>query len=427
MLLLVFCGVSVLYTVLSGLLGVAYSDVPQFILLLVARVGLAWVVVAAAGGLTPMLDRVVELRGAEFLQPFPPSSLDLYGKWAVEPLTLVALALAGAFGVAGTGSMSVQRSLAARSEADAALGQAFNAVLTLVVRMAPVVVIGLGAIALLPTDADGAEAWAALVKTHAGPGLLGLVMAGVVAGYMSTVDSFINFMTAGLFNDLYRRHIRPDASEREQVWFCRLATVGATLVAYLWARALIGRIDADWLNFVNSVLMLFVLPLTLLRWVWWRLNIWGEVVAFVAGAPLAWLVWFGLGFKDAPYWQSFGLLFVLGGVVVVVTSLATRPEDDAVLDRFYTTVRPPGWWGPVAARCRAGDSAGADTADGRRRLDLLAASWAFVFCVALVVGLGATFARDWVLTAGCALALAGSGVGFVRMTMAAERSRRAAA
>ncbi|MCP4873425.1 MAG: hypothetical protein GY898_32440, partial [Proteobacteria bacterium] len=279
--LAVFCGISVLYTVMSGLLGVAYSDVPQFLLLMIGRIGLAIVLVGAAGGLPVILDAVEAARTAEFLRPLPPGGRELFGDWAVEPGTGIALALVGLFSIAGTNSAGVQRSLAARSELDAALGQVLNAVLTLGVRVVPLIVIGFAAIALLEQP-EGTDAWAELVSTYAAPGLLGLILVGVVSGYMSTIDTFLNFLTAGLFNDFYRRHVRPNAETREQVWFCRLATIGVTTVGFLWAKLLIGVIDADWINFVNSVLGLFVLPLALLRWTWWRLNIWGEIAGFVA-------------------------------------------------------------------------------------------------------------------------------------------------
>ncbi len=415
--LAVFAGLSMLYTMASGLLGVAFSDVPQFALLLLGRALLAGAVLAAAGGFDAMLDGVTAARGAEFLQLWPPA--EGYGKWSVDPMTLLALTIAGGFSVAGVRSADVQRSLAARTERDAALGQVLNAVLSLAVRVAPLIVIGLGAIALSP-QADSATVWADLVRTHAGPGVLGLVLVGVVAGYMSTIDTFLNFMVAGLFNDVYRRHLRPEASAREQVWVCRLGTVGITLVAWGWATALIGRIDADWLNFINSVVGLFVLPLGLLRWVWWRLNIWGEVAAFVVGVPLAWVVWFPLGFKELPYWQAFGVLFLGGWAVILLATWLTRPEPMAVLVAFYRAARPPGLWGPV--RAELGDAERAASA-GEFRRDLAAAGAVAVLGVGLVMALGAVWLRGWGLV-GLGLGCAGiGGWGYLHLSARADAQR----
>jgi Na+/proline symporter len=417
LILAVFAGLSMVYTMAAGLLGVAFSDVPQFALLLVGRVALAAVVVAAAGGFDAMMDAVVATKGEGWLELWPPAVDDRYGKWSVEPMTLVALTVMGLFSIAGTRSAEVQRSLAARSEADAAQGQVLNAVLNLAVRVLPLIFIGFAAVALLPEGAP-AEVWAELVRSHAGPGLLGLILVGVVAGYMSTIDTFLNFMVAGLFNDFYRRHLRPQATLKEQMVFCRLATVGVTAVAFGWAYVLIGRIDADWLNFVNSVVGLFVLPLALLRWVWWRLNIWGEIAAFVLGVPLAWVVWFGLGFKELPYWQAFGVLFFSGWTVIILTTLLTPPEPADVLLRFYRTVRPPGWWGPVAAQLPEAERI---AARGEWHADVKAAAAGLLFCAALVMAVGAIFVRDWPLVAGGAAAAAIGGLGFVRFTIKARR------
>jgi Na+/proline symporter len=421
--LIVFCGVSVVYTMMSGLLGVAYSDVPQFLLLMGGRIALAVVLVGAAGGMGAMMDAVEATKGMDFLKPFPPGSSDLYGSWKVEPGTAVALAAVGLFGIAGTGSANVQRSLAARSELDAALGQMLNAVLTLAVRVLPLVVIGFATIALLP-EPKGTDAWAELVKTYAGPGLLGLILVGVVSGYMSTIDTFLNFLTAGLFNDFYRRHISPDADRKKQLRFCRFATLLVTAIGFLWAKLLIDVIDADWINFINSVVGLFILPLAVLRWTWWRLNIWGEIAGFVVGVPLAWVVWFPLGLKDEPYWQSFCLLFLLGWGTILTVTLLTRPESDAVLRDFYRRVRPPGFWGPVARAVKAEQDA--ETAAAARRelgLDAVVAASGFGFCVALVMGVTAPFVRSATLGAGAAFGLLVFGVGFYLASTAAERAR----
>ena len=408
--LAVFCGISVLYTMASGLLGVAYSDIPQFILLMVGRIGLVVVVIAAAGGFEAVLDTVTTQKGAEFLTLAPPADAEMFGKFKVEPFTLIALFLLGFFGIAGTRSITVQRSLAARSETDAALGQMMAAVLGMVVRVAPLALLGMAALALYP-DTEAKDVWAKMVNGHAGSGLKGLILVGVVAGYMSTIDTYLNFMAANIFNDFWRRHVQPDASARSQVWVCRGITLALTGVAFLWAKVLIGEIDADWLNFINSVMGLFVLPLAMLRWVWWRMNIWGEIIGLLGGLPLAYLVWFTLGFKDEPYWMSFGVLFASGMFAVVVGALLTRPEPMDVLTEFYETVRPPGFWGPVKARLSQAER---DRNRSEWRADLASALAGLVFCAGLTIGTGAAITARWVWLAGALAALLVSGIVFMR-------------
>ena len=226
----------------------------------------------------------------------------------MDPLSLVALLLLGLLRVADSQSPVVQRALAAKNELHAALGQVLNAVLSLAVRTLPMILVGLVAVALLPAGRKDTDQWADLLRAHVGPGLTGLFLVGMIAGYMSTLDGLINFGAAGMINDVYKRYIRPGATDRQQVAFGRLATAAVMGMAYLWAKVLIGTIDGAWINFIGSVSLLLLLPLSLLRWIWWRLNIWGEVVGFIASFPLSYAVWFGLGpipaFKDRPYWQA---------------------------------------------------------------------------------------------------------------------------
>jgi SSS family solute:Na+ symporter len=421
--LLVFGGASLAYTVMSGLLGVAYTDMPQFGLLMLGRVVLAALAVGAAGGMVAVLDGVEAARGAEFLRPFPPSPGGLHGDFEVDAWSVLALLVSGFFGASGAGSAAVQRSLAARSEWDAAMGQVFAACLSLVVRAAPMICIGLAAVALFPAgDVAGGDMWGELVRRLAGPGVLGLILVGILAGYMSTIDTMLNLMTAGLFNDVYLRHLRPGASAREQVWFCQGATVAVTGIGVLWGWFLVKEINADWLSFINTVFGVFVLPLSLLRWVWWRLNIWGEVVGYTLGAPLGWVVWFALDFKSAPYWQSFLLLFTLGWIMILGVTLLTRPEPPEVLAAFYQRVRPPGFWGPVRAELSAQERA---VHRAEARLDLGATLGALAACAGMVGGLSAAFARAWGWVWVMVALLAVGGAVFVVLTARAERRRRA--
>lgn len=436
--LLVFCGTTMLYTVLSGLVAVAYSDVGQFVLVMTGRVTLAVLALRAAGGLNVVLDKIVAVRGPDFLVPYPPTTLPIaqatarYGDFYLDPLSLVALLLYGVFVTTNTQLPIVQRALAAKDELHAAVGQIFNMVLSLVVRTLPMILIALCAIALFPAGRKDTNQWADLVRAHVPPGVVGLLLVGIAAGYMSTLDGLVNFAAAGLLNDLYRRALRPGASDREQLLFGRGATALVLIVGYIWARV-IGKVDAGWINFINSVTLLFMLPLTMLRWTWWRINLWGEVVGFLASFPLTYAVWFGLGplpaFKDRPYWQSFGLLCGSGVVLVVLVTLLTPPEAPEVLERFYRKVRPPGFWGPVAARLEAVVGGGGAALRKRRRmelwLDLRAALLGIVCAASMVVGMGALLSRRLPLGGGLWALATLTAYGFVRLTVQGERERAA--
>jgi Na+/proline symporter len=440
--LLFFCGTTLLYTALSGLLGVAYSDVGQFALMMLGRVLLCVVLLAAAGGLGPVLEQVVKVRGPDFLQPYPPALVGnpqaVYGDFSVDTFSLLALCAYGVFSVGSVQSAHsavIQKSLAARDERHAAAGQVLNALLSLLLRVVPLCLIGLCAVAAFaPGRADPASIWADLVKAHARPGLTGLLLVGIVAGYVSCIDGLVNFAASNLLNDVYRRYLRPGATPAQQVRFGRLATVLVMALGYLWARVLITNIDGKWLNFINTAVSVFMLPLGLLRWLWWRLNIWGEVVGFVLSGPLSYLIWFGLppylpAFHSRPYWQAFLLLFGLGWGTILLCTLLTQPESREVLRRFYDLARPPGRWGPVAAEIRPdapaelGDAARRAARREERLCDLGAVLCGLGFNLAAIVGLGAGLSRRFGLFGATVSVAVLTAVGYYRYTVRGERLR----
>ncbi|MBL9005394.1 MAG: hypothetical protein JNJ46_14165 [Myxococcales bacterium] len=410
LLLLVFGGLTLAYTLLSGLWAVAYMDLLQFALVMAGRFALAALLLHVAGGLPAVLATVERVRGAAFLSPYPPSpAVDAarFGEFALDPMSLFALALFGLWSAANHQQPAVQKTLAARDERHAALGQLFNTVLSLAVRTLPLALIGLCAVALLPTTPTASvvptdtDQWATLVRRHAPAGLYGFLLIGIIAGYTSTLAGLLNFGASTLLNDVYLRAIRPaaSASPREQVWAARLFTLLVAVVGNLWAWLLMEQIDAAWINFMNSVVLLFVLPVSLLRWLWWRLNIYGELVSFVMGFPLAYFVWFGVpllgvpAFKDQPYWQAFLVLFGLGLSLTLLVTLLTPAERPETLASFYRRARPPGLWGPVAGD--VADAASEPMRHARSLREAASGLYTCAFAAALVLGMSALLLMRW--------------------------------
>lgn len=412
-LLVLFGGLTLAYTLLSGLWAVAYMDLLQFALVMAGRFALAGLLLHAAGGLKAVLTAVEHSRGAAFLSPFPPSSAAdaaRFGEFALDPMSLFALALMGLWSAANHQQPAVQKTLAARDERHAALGQLFNAVLSLAVRTLPLALIGLCAIALLPlpTGPKDTDQWAVLVRQHAPPGLYGFLLIGIVAGYTSTLAGLLNFGAATLLNDVYLRAIRPAASTRpkEQVWAARAATLLFAICGNLWAWLLMETIDAAWINFMNSVVLLFVLPVGLLRWLWWRLNIYGEMVSFVLGFPLAYFAWFGVpalglpAYKDQPYWQAFLVLFGLGLSITLVVTLLSPAESKETLSAFYRRARPPGFWRPFR---NLPDAQGEPIQRRTQLREALGGLYTCAFAAALVLGMSALLVQR--IGQGCLLLL----------------------
>ncbi len=313
--------VTAVYTVSSGLSGVAYTDAYQFGIFLVGNIILVPIVLAGAGGMEHVYQSIEAMRGANaeafFSVTLPAPGLD----W----LTITAFVVQGLFFAAsptGGEGFTAQRFMAARNEFHAQVGQLFNTLLTLIVRVVPFIFLGVIAAALFAPNsvAEPGEIWAKMVVAYAPTGLLGLLVAGIFAAYMSTISTQMNWGASYVVNDFYKPFVRPDASEKHYVWIGRLGSVLifglSLLVSYFFVEGL-----RAWFLFINSVVFAFILPLSWLRFFWWRLNIYGEAAALVIGLPLSYIVWFPLGFSNEqahPFWQGFLLLFGLGMVTIVV-------------------------------------------------------------------------------------------------------------
>ncbi len=405
--------VTAVYTVTSGLYGVAYTDAYQFGIFLLGNVILIPIVLIAVGGMDAVYQGIEATRGAgaeSFFSVIPPVS-------GLDTLTILAFMVQGLFFAAsptGGEGFTAQRFMAARNEFHAQVGQLFNALLTLIVRVLPFLVLGMIAAALYApgTVAEPGELWAHLVRRFAPVGLLGLLVAGIFAAYMSTISTLMNWGASYMVNDLYRPFLRPAQSERHYVWVGRFGSIVifalSLLVAYFFVQGL-----RTWFLFINSVVFAFILPLSWLRFFWWRLNIYGEAAALIIGLPLSYIVWFPLGFSNEeahPFWQGFLLLFGLGSATIVAVTYLTPPERIETLRKFYARCRPPGLWGPVVR-----DFSPEDRRSIRRETvtDLIDCVLGICFCTAAILAVISPLGKHWVTFGGALLVALISGGLFI--------------
>ncbi len=406
--LLIFGGITVIYTMFGGLLGVVYSDVVQFAIMFGGCVALLVLAVPQHGGWTEILARVHQVRPDTLAQMPPTASLG--------GLTLLVLLLQGFINV-GDGT-TAQRFMAAKNEQHAVGGQLFNSFLALSFRTFPLIGLGLVALSLFWTTdpqaglgaapagmtvlADPAHAWAELIKRCTLPaGFVGLLVAAEVAAYMSTLSSLLNWGGSFVINDLMPAR---SGQITRKIWVSRITTLSLFILAAVLTLLFVDNM-VSWFVFINSAMLIFLLPLGLFRFLWWRFNVWGELAATVLGLPLSILVWFVLDFQSKPMWQGLGLLLVLSFVVLIAVTLLTPPESLATLRQFYQRCRPPGWWGPIR-RSMPPDEA---SAREHRRLGV-DALLGIVACFGLVVATNAVIVGDWWrLSAGLAGALGAGG------------------
>lgn len=402
------CGVLVLiYSVVSGLFGIAYNDLVQFWVYLLGAVLLLPIMLSRLGGWHRIVALATAHRGAHFLAPLPPNS-------ALTPAVLLALCIQGLFfaasPTAGEGA-TAQKFMAAKDEAHAAIGQMLSAFLSLVVRVVPFIVFGVvGAALYAPNFGPPEQVWGRLMVRFAPAGLLGLVVAAEIAGFLSVANAYMNWGGSFITNDIYRRFMRPSADNRQLATVGKIATAAIVALSFLVAFLLVDRM-MSWFLYINSVMIAFILPLAWLRFFWWRLNIWGEAAGVVLGLPLSYIIWFPLGFSQRPFWLAFFVLFAAGWLVILTVTLLTPPEAMSTLERFYARCRPPGLWRPVAARLGEAERRGAAAAF---RADLRACGLGVVVCAAMVVGLNAALTDRLALLAAAIVLGTICGWAFVR-------------
>jgi Na+/proline symporter len=410
--LLIFGGITVIYTMFGGLLGVVYADVVQFCIMITGCTVFLVLAIAHHGGWHDILQRVQEIRPIGLAQTPPTPSIDV--------LTLVVLFLQGWFfagsPTAGEG-MTAQRFMAARNEAHAVGGQLFNAFLALSFRTLPLIGLGIVAMSLFwttdlqkslgPAPAgtallkDPAHAWGELIKnSHLPHGLIGLLVAAEVAAFMGSLSSLINWGGSFVVNDLLPAKF---GRAGDKVWVSRLTSLCLFIFAAIVTVLFVDNM-VSWFMFINSAMVIFLLPLAWFRFFWWRFNVWGELAAIVLGLPLSIIVWFVLDFQSKPMWQGLGLLFGLSFVVLLLATLLTPPESTETLKRFYVRCRPPGFWGPIRREVQV-DCSG-DPSPGRMFFDSMLG---IVASLGLVLATNAVYVGDWPRFGGSILVCAVTG------------------
>ncbi|PYP41140.1 MAG: sodium:proline symporter, partial [Gemmatimonadetes bacterium] len=332
------------YTAASGLWGVVTTDFVQYLLAMAGAVTVMLYALHDVGGLGPMVARLRAEGQGNRLALVP------LGKDALVPLSTF-VGYVGvqwwAFRNSDGGGMFVQRLASTANEREAEkAAHAFN-LLNYVVRTWPWVLVGLAALLILPGLKDPELAYPLLMARYLPVGILGLVFASLLAAFMSTVSTQVNWGASYLVHDLYAR-FTGTSDDRALLRAARWASIGLTLLA---------ATVSFFMDNIGTVFRFVILIgngpglVLLLRWFWWRINAWAEIAAMGAGLVLALLTllpaFASLTFGQRILLTAFGSLAVWFPVM-----LLTRPEPEEVLDRFYARTRPGGAWGPVRARVR---------------------------------------------------------------------------
>ena len=414
---LVICSaINIAFAATSGLWGVLVTDFVQFGIAMTGSIAAAVYALRQpeVGGLDGLVARI----DGSTLRMLP----DL-GDWEVAvPILIVPLAVQwwatwypGA--EPGGGSYIAQRMLAARSERDALSGTLLFNVAHYALRPWPWILVALASVLVFPTVGDigralphvdpallGHDMAYPAMLTFLPAGLLGLMVAGLLSAYISTISTHLNWGTSYLVHDWYRRFVRADASEGHYVFVGRLATALLMVAAALFTLLIdTARSGFDLLLSVGAGTGL----LYLLRWYWWRINAWAEIAAMASSFLLAFTLFLAQrrGLALASHVTLLGTVAITTAVWLTVAFL-TRPTEEETLERFYRIARPAGpGWRRVRAACP--DTASPD--------DLSTAWRGWIGGIALVYGalFGtglALLGRPLAAAVPIVLALAGAGV-----------------
>jgi len=372
--LIIAAVIVVFYSGLGGLKSILWTDLFQFSFALFGAV-VAAVLVAKSpqiGGLSALLSHpnvsdklslVPSISQPElFLSIFLiPIAIQWWAAWypGAEP---------------GGGGYVVQRMLSAKNE-DHAVGATllFN-FFHYALRPWPWIIVGLGSLIIFPDIQSMIDrfpdvsvqyikndfAYPAMLREFLPVGLLGLVVTSLIAAFMSTVASQLNWGSSYLVNDFYARFYNKNATEKQKVAFGRLSTVTLMVFGVLLALVLQNALQAfQYLLMIGAGTGL----LYILRWFWWRINAYSEISAMVAAAAFSMVFIlienFGLTQLDnnmievmgitmlATYWNiiKFTGVVLLTSISWIVVTYMTKPVNDETLRSFYKKIRPggPGW------------------------------------------------------------------------------------
>jgi len=345
LLLIIVAALVLAYTVAGGLWAVVITDFVQLLLALMGAAAVAWAAVHAAGGMGSLLDQLDALGRPELLSIVPwrwgADGLDWIGGAGISVSTFLAYLTVQwwSFRRSDGGGEFIQRMLATKDEKQARLAGWVFLVVNYLVRSWLWVLVALAALVLLPDQGDWEMSYPALAVQLLPPVVLGLVVVSLVAAFMSTVSTSVNWGASYLTHDLYQRFMRPNASPRE------LLLVGQAMSVMLLVLGVGTALISDSIGTVfRLVIAIGTGPgvVLVLRWFWWRINAAAELAAMVCGFVVGLVTSVVPLLQIADYGQRLMVTTGLTAVVWIAVMLLTPPESPAVLEHFVLKVRPPG-------------------------------------------------------------------------------------
>lgn len=352
----------VLYASLGGIKGVIWADFFQYSIAMFGAVYAAYVAVSQPeiGGLANLISNPVIQDKLNILPDFGDPSV--YIPLLIIPLAVQWWAVWYPGAEPGGGGYVAQRMLSAKDEKNAIGATLLFNFLHYALRPWPWIIVALASLVIYPDLASiksefpditdqylGNDIAYPVMLTRLDTGWLGLVVASLIAAYMSTIGTHLNWGSSYIVNDFYKRFVKPEAGEKELVKIGRISTVVLMILAGTLALTLLENATQAF-----NILLLSGAgsgAIYLLRWFWWRINALTEIVAMVVASIVAIILVVGVDDETVATEVLDGFtikLLIATGVTTVtwlLTTFLTKPESYETLVRFYEITHPggPGW------------------------------------------------------------------------------------
>tara|TARA_B100000963_G_scaffold152630_1_gene132968 strand:+ start:2095 stop:3906 length:1812 start_codon:yes stop_codon:yes gene_type:complete len=355
--------VTVAFSALGGFRGVLYTDLLLFVVAMAGSIGAAYYLVnlPEVGGMNALLNHENVNDKLSILPDF--SNTDALITLLIIPLAVQWWSSWYPGAEPGGGGYIAQRMLASKDENHAIGATFFFNIMHYALRPWPWILVALASLVVFPDLASIKEAFPNIADDKLGhdlaysamlvklpPGLIGLVLASLIAAYMSTISTQLNWGSSYMVYDFYQNQINPNASEKRLVAVGRFCTIGLMIFSALLALLL------------QSALQIFDILLTfgagtglifILRWFWWRINAWSEISAMFASGILSILLkttslgayFFGAESGLLPSWSEYPFVVLVTSAIWITVTYMTPAEDKSVLQTFYQKIQPggPGW------------------------------------------------------------------------------------
>ncbi len=365
---IIFTVFAMFYSIIGGLHSIVLGDLIKYLIMTVACFSIAYIAMSQLHGqaqtlqvpegwLNPFFGWELNMDWSNILpaanEKIASDGYELFG------IFFMMMLFKGVFAsLAGPApNYDMQKILSTRSPKEASKMTGFVSIVLLPVRYS--MIIGLTVLALLyfpqlgltqSGTVDFEKILPSTINQFMPVGVLGLVLTGLLGAFMGTFSGTLNAAQAYIINDVYLKYIRPNASTKSIIWANYLIGILVVVIGVV-----LGFLAKD----VNSVLQWIVgglyggyIAANLFKWYWWRFNANGFFWGMASGIASALIF---LKFYDGLFLYAWPFLFLISIAGCLIGTFSAPPTSWEVLEKFYRTVRPWGWWGPVKKRVMDAD------------------------------------------------------------------------